>query len=125
MVASREVEIPFNRSVGRQRGRGFCALAQVIGRTANPYYVTYIIPAAKLVRADLLDFSAPESAEVVSVRKNFTTAAKSAGRQTQRKQLGSGSRKRTASRVIPTKSAKNQSVAKSRSRRDVATNISH
>ena len=31
MVASREVEIPYYRGVGRQRGRGFGALAQVIG----------------------------------------------------------------------------------------------
>ena len=31
MVASKEVEIPSYRGVGRQRGRGFGALAQVIG----------------------------------------------------------------------------------------------
>ena len=54
----------------------------------------------------------PEIEEVVSDRKNIKTAAKSVGRQTVRKQLGSGSRKRTASRVIPTKFSKtNQSVA--------------
>ena len=32
MVASKQVEIPFYRGIGRQRGRGFGALAQVIGR---------------------------------------------------------------------------------------------
>ena len=32
MIASREVEIPLCRGVGRQRGRGFGALAQVIGK---------------------------------------------------------------------------------------------
>ena len=37
MVASREVEIPYYRGVGRQRGRGFGAPAQVIGRTAIPF----------------------------------------------------------------------------------------
>ena len=71
----------------------------------------------------------PEIAEIVSVRKNIKTAAKSVGRQTLRKQLGEGSHrgkgavgvrqggstKRSASRVIPTKSAKQIS----RSRRDL------
>ena len=35
--ASRQLEIPFYRGVGRQRGRGFGALAQVLGRTAIPF----------------------------------------------------------------------------------------
>ena len=128
MVASREVEIPVYRGVGRQRGRGFGALAQVIGRTAIPFLRKYIVPAAKRVGADLLEFAVPEIAEVVSGRKNFKTAAKSVGRQTLRKQLGSGSRKRRgaigvrqANRFIPTTSAKQTS----RSRRDSFTNISH
>ena len=120
MVASRQVEIPYYRGVGRQRGRGFGALAQVIGRTAIPFLRKYIVPAAKRVGADLLEFAAPEIAEVVSGRKNFKTAAKSVGKQTLRKQLGEGSRKRTASRIIPTKSTKQSS----RSRRDIFTNIS-
>ena len=106
MVASREVEIPFYIGVGRQRGRGFGVLAQVIRRTAIPFLRKYIVPAAKRVGADLLEVAVPEIAEVVSVRKNIKTAAKSVGRQTLRKQLGSGSRKRSASRVIPTKSVK-------------------
>ena len=118
MVASRQVEIPYERGVG---GRGFGALAQVIGRTAIPFLRKNIIPAAKRVGADLLEFAVPEIAEVVSGRKNIKTAAKSVGRQTVRKQLGSGSRKRTASRVIPKKSAKQIS----RSQRDIFTNISH
>ena len=128
MVASRQVEIPCYRGVGRQRGRGFGALAQVIGRTAIPFLRKYIVPAAKCVGADLLEFAVPEIAEVVSGRKNLKTAAKSVGRQTLRKQLGqgegsrrrTGSRKRSASRVIP-KSAKQIS----RSRTDIFTNISH
>ena len=97
MVSSREVEIPFYRGVSRQRGRGFGALAQVIGRTAIPFLRKYIVPAAKHVGADLLEFAVPEIAELVSGRKNFKTAAKSVERQTLRKQLGEGSRRRTAS----------------------------
>ena len=92
----------------------------------------YIVPAAKRVGADLLEFAVPEIADVVSGRKNFKTAAKSVGSQTLRKQLGEGSRRRTAgrqggsrkrsaSRFIPAKSAKQTS----RSRRDIFTNISH
>ena len=128
MVALREVEIPLYRGVSRQRGRGFGALAKVIGRTAIPFLREYIVPAAQRVGADLLEFAVPEIAEVVSGIKNFKKAAKSVGRQTLRKQLGerrgsrtAGSRKkkgaigvRQESRVIPTKSAKHIS----RSRRD-------
>ena len=119
MVASRQTEIPYYRAVGRQRGRGFGALAQVIGRTAIPFLRKYVVPAAKRVGADLLDFAMPEIAEVVSGRKNFKTAAKSVGKQTLRKQMGEGSRSKQR-RIIPTKSTKQSS----RSRRDFFTNIS-
>ena len=88
MVASREVGIQYYRGVGRQRGRGFGALAEVVGRTANPFLRKYIVPAAKHVGADLLEFAVPEIAEVVAGRKNIKTAAKSVGRQTLRKAVG-------------------------------------
>ena len=134
MVASRDVEIPFYRGFGGQRGLGFGALAQIIWRTANPFLRKCIAPAAKRLGADLLEFAVPEIAEVVSGRKNFKTAAKSVGRQTLRKHLGEGSRRRTegskkrkgatggrqASRFIPTESAKQNS----RLQRDIFTNIS-
>ena len=95
----------------------------------------YIVPAAKRVGAAFWEFAVPEIAEVVSGRRNIKAAAKSVRRQTLRKELGegshrqkgaigvrpAGSRKRSASRVIPTKSAKQIS----RSRRDIITNISH
>ena len=79
MVASRQVEIPFYRGVGRQCERGFSALAQVIGRTAIPFLRKNIVAAAKREGADLLDFAVPEIEEVVSGRKSFKTASKSAG----------------------------------------------
>ena len=113
MVASRQVEIPFHRGIGRQRRRVFGSLAQDIWRTAITFLRKSIVSDAKRIGIDLLEFAAPEFAEVVSGRKNFETAAKSVGRQTLRKLLGSGSGERTVSRVIPTKSAKqNQSIAK-------------
>ena len=117
MVASRQVEIPYYRAVGRQRRRGFGALAQVFGRTAIPYLRKYVVPAAKRIGADMLEFAVPETAEVVSGSKNLKTAEKSVGKQTLRKQLGSGSKQR---RIISTKSTKQSS----RSRRDIFTNIS-
>ena len=124
MVASRQVEIPYYRAVGRQTGRGFGALAQVIGRTAIPCLRKYVVPAAKRVGADLLEIAVPENAEFVSGRKNFKTAAKSVGKQTLKKQLGEGSRKRKGGskqrKTTPTKSTKQSS----RSRRDIFTNIS-
>ena len=113
MVASRQVEIPYFRAVGRQRGRGFGALAQVIRITAIQFLRKYIVPAAKRVAAELLEFAVP----VISGRKNFKTAAKSVGKQTLKKQLGSGNKQR---RIIPTKSTKQSSW----SRRDIFTDIS-
>ena len=79
MVSSRQVNVPFYRGIGRQRRWGFSALAQNIGRTAFQLLRKFIVSAAKRVRADLLEFAAPESAEVVSGRKKFKTAAKSMG----------------------------------------------
>ena len=105
MVASRQVEIPYYRAVGRQRGRGFGALAQVIGRTAIPFLRKYVVPAAKRIGADMLEFAVPEIGEVFSRRKSFKTAAKSVGKKTLKKQLGEGSRTGGSKqrRIIPTK----------------------
>ena len=99
----------------RQRGRGFGALAQIIGRTAVPFVKKFIIPAARRVGADLLEYAVPEMAEVISGKKNIKSVAASVGKQTLRKQLGGGS-KRTR-RFIPTKSTN----INTRSRRDIFT----
>ena len=120
MVASRQVEIPYYRAVGRQRGWGIGALAQVIGTTAIPFLRKYIVPAAKRVGVDLLEFAVPEIGEFIGGRKSFKWAAKSLGKQTLKKPLREGSRKSTGSRIFPTKSTKQSS----RSRRDLFTNIS-
>ena len=85
IVALRQVEIPFCGAFGRKRGRGFGALAQVVGRTANPFLRKLIFPAAKRVGADSLEFAAQKIAEVVIGGINFKTAAKSVPRQTLRK----------------------------------------
>ena len=69
MVVSRQVEIPFYRGVRRQRGRGFGTLAQIIDRTAILFLRKYVVPAAKRVGADLLEFAVPEIAEVVVVER--------------------------------------------------------
>ena len=117
MVASNTLELSYYKGIGRQRGRGFGALAQVIGRTAISFLRKYIVPATNSVGADLLEFAVPEVADVVSGKKNFRTAAKSVGRQTLRKQLGGGKQKRS----IPVKSLKRSSS----SRKDIFTNIAN
>ena len=117
MVASNTLELRCYKGNGRQRGRGFGALAQVIGRTAIPSLRKYIVPAAKRVGTDLLEFAVPEVADDVSGKKNFKTAAKNVGRQSLRKQLGGGKQKRS----IPVKKLKRSS----RSRRDNFTNIAN
>ena len=93
MFASNTLELPYYKVIGRQSGRGFGALAQVIGRTAIPFVRKYIVPAANRLGADLLEFAVPEVADVVSRNKNFKTAAKSVGRQTLRKLLEMASRR--------------------------------
>ena len=125
MASSRQVEILYHRGFGRQRGRGFGALAQVNGRNAIPFLRKYIVPAADRAGADLLEFAAPEVGEFFSGRKFFKSAAKSVGKKTLKKQLGEGegSRRWTGKkqrRIIPTKSTKQSS----RSRRDIFINIS-
>ena len=103
-------------------------LHKKLGELQFHFLRKYIVPAAKRVGGHLLEFAVPENAEVVSGRKNFKTTAKSVGRQTLRNKLGSGSRQmkgaisvREATRVIPTKSAKQIS----RSQRYIFANISH
>ena len=124
MVASRQVEIPYYSGVGRQRGREFGSLAQVTGRTAIPFLRKNVVPVAKRIGADMLEFAAPEIGGVISGRKSLRSAAKSVGKQTLKKQMGEGSRRwkggseqRT---IVPTKSTKQSS----RSRRDFFANIS-
>ena len=67
--------------MGRQRGRGFGALAQVIGRTVIPFLKKYVVPAARRIGADMLGFAVPEIADVASGKQNFKEAAKNVGRQ--------------------------------------------
>ena len=117
MVASRQVEVPYYRAVGRQRGRAFGAPAQVLGRTAIPFLRNFVVPAAKRIGADMLEFTAPENGEVISGRNSFKSTATSVGKQTLKKQLGSGTKQMI---IIPPKTTKQPSW----SRRDIFTNIS-
>ena len=120
MVASKQVKLPFYRGIGRQRGRGFGALVLANGRTAIPFLRKTIVPAAKRVGADLMDFAEPEIADVFSGRKKFKTDAKSVGRPILRTKMGIGSRKKSASRVIPKKSSEKTSKL----RWDIFTKVS-
>ena len=117
MVASRQMENSYHRGVGRQRARGFGALAQVVGRTATPILREYVVSGAKRIGADMLEFASPEIGEVIRSRKPFKSTAQSVGKQNLKKQLGSGSKQR---RSIPTISTKQSD----RSRGDTSRNIS-
>ena len=64
MVDSWQVEIRYHSSIGWQRGRGFDAFAPSFGRTKIPFSRNYVVPAAKSMIADLLDFAVPEIADV-------------------------------------------------------------
>ena len=117
MVASNTLEFRHYKGIGRQRGRGFGAPAQVNGRTAILFLRKDIVTAAKRAGADLLEFAVPEVVDVVSGKKNLNTAVKSVGRQTLRKQHGVGRQKSN----IPVKILKRSS----RSRKDIFNNIAN
>ena len=86
-----------------------------------PFLRKYIVPAAKYARADLMEIAAAENVEAAFGRKISEAASKSVGKQTLRKQLGSGGKSMIASRVFATKSTKHNSW----SRKDKFTNICH
>ena len=88
MVA--DSDLPYFRCYSRQRGRGFEALAETIGRTAFPFLRRYVVPAAKRVGADLIELAAPEIGNVLAGRKKFKSAATGVGKKTLHKQLGGG-----------------------------------
>ena len=62
-------DLPYFRCYSKQRGRGFGALKQTIGRTAIPFLRRYVVPAAKRVGADLLDIAAPKIGNVLTGKK--------------------------------------------------------
>ena len=79
----------------------------------NSFWGKCVVPAAKLVGADVVDVAVPEIAEIVSCKKFFETAAQNAGRQNLRKHMASGRGNRKAnkdvqqaSRVLSTKPGK-------------------
>ena len=90
MVASRQVKLLHYTGIGRQRGKGFGVLAQIVRRTAIPFLRIFAVPAAKRVGADLMQFVAPENVEVFRCTIGFNSSAKKVGRQTFKKQLTSG-----------------------------------
>ena len=69
MVA--DCDLLYFRGYSRQRGRGFGALAQTIGRTAIPFLGRYVVPVAKRAGADLLDIAAPEIGNVLTGKKKI------------------------------------------------------
>ena len=121
MVAQSPANFPIFRGHAKQRGRGFGARAQTLGRTAIPFIKNFIVSAAKRIGADLFQIAAPEIGEVVSGRKKLKTFAKVIGTKTVRKQLGGG-KKKSKRRTRRTISRKSSSKI-SRSRKDIFDKI--
>ena len=74
MVAQSSVNFPNFRDHTRQRGRGFGALAQTLGRTTIPFSKKHIVPAAKRIGAGLKLLL--QRLEKLSVDKKLKTFAK-------------------------------------------------
>ena len=88
MVAQKSADFPIFRGHARQRGRGFGALAQTLGRTAIPFIKKYIVPAAKRIGADLFEIAAPEIGEVVSGRIKTQNICKICGNKNSSETIG-------------------------------------
>ena len=93
MVAQNSADFPIFRRHTRKRERGFGALAQTLGRTANPFIKKNLVPAAKRIGGDLFEIAASEIGEVFIERKKLKTFAKDVGTKTVRKQLRGGKKK--------------------------------
>ena len=107
-------DFPYFRGYSRQRGRRFRALAQTNGRTAILFLRRYVVSAAKLVGADLIDIAAPEIANVLTGIKTIKSVAADVGKKKLRKQLGGGTiRKRGIIRRFPPRTSR-----RCRTRRD-------
>ena len=121
MIAQSPANFLILLGYARQRGRGFGALAQTLGRTAIRFIKKYIVPAAKRIGADLFEIAPPEIGEAVSGRKKLKTFANDVGTKTVRKQLVGGKKKskRRTRRAISRKS----SSKISRSRKDIFDKI--
>ena len=64
MVGSRHVEITYFKVIGRQRGTGLYAIAQVIGRTAFTWSLKNVVSVAKRVGADWIEFATLEGCKL-------------------------------------------------------------
>ena len=112
--------LPYFKGAHRQRGRGFGALAQTFGRLAVPFVQKYLVPAAKRVGADLVEFAAPEVAGLVAGKTSIKNVAKQVATKTARKQLGGGRKKVTKRKRSVSRKTRSKS---SRSRKDFFANL--
>ena len=89
-VAKNSANFHIFRGQARQRGRGFGALAQTLGRTAIPFIKKCLVSAAKRNGAGLFEIAAPEIGENVSGQKKLKIFAKDVGTKTVQNQLEGG-----------------------------------
>ena len=117
MVASKLLNFTTTKVLDVKEGVVLEPLLNLLGEAPFPFLRKYIVPAAKRVGADLLEFAVPEVADVVIGMKNSKTAAESVGRQTLREQHGGGNQKRS----IPVNNLERSSW----SRKDIFSNIAN
>lgn len=112
-------DMPYFKGVPRQRGRGFGALAAVVGRSALPFLAKYVAPIAKTLGKNLVEAALPELVSVVEGKKKIKQAFKDTGKTTIKRQVGRGRKRKRVTRKKPTKIIKKTKRLKnSRSRKD-------
>ena len=87
-VAKNSANFHIFRGQARQRGRGFGALAQTLGRTAIPFIKKFIVSAAKKNGAGLFEIAASEIGENVSGQKKTQNICKRCWNKNSSKSVG-------------------------------------
>ena len=85
--------MPHFTSHARQRGGGFGSLALGVGCVALPFAKKVLLPAVQSIGKELFVQSLPEILEVAT-KKSLKRAAKAALKNTVKKQIGGGGRRK-------------------------------
>ena len=120
MFASRQVEIPFSRVIGRQLDGDLVQLHELMGETQLHVRVNMSFWLQNVWLLTCWNRLCQKLQMLLVVEKDLKTPAKSVRKRTLRKQFGSESKKKTTSIFIPTKFAEQNS----RSQKDVFPNLS-
>ena len=89
-----QISMPYFKGTSRQRGRGIGTFATLAGGVAMPLIKKYFIPTAKRVAVDLAKEIQHEAVDVLKGKTKPKQALKRAVKNTARRQLGAGKKRK-------------------------------